>query len=146
MEGGIVTGVNGETGRVVARIEGLTVPYRPAVTPNGATVVVTDPGAGTVVLIDRHAGTVASTIDVNAAASQAGFTGEASPQGIVLSPDGRWAFVTAKGIDRVAAIDLASRRVAQFLVTGPGPDGVAFSPVGVASWATKRRPRPRCAC
>jgi DNA-binding beta-propeller fold protein YncE len=130
MEGGTVVGVNGETGEIVARIEGLQVPYRLAVTPDGATIVVTDPGAGSVVLIDRRAGTIAATIDVNAAASDAGFTGDASPQGIVLSSDGKWAFVSTKAIDRVAAIHLESRHVVRFLPVGAGPDGIAFSPVG----------------
>lgn len=54
---------------------------------------------------------------------------DASPQGFTLSPDGRWAFVSTKGIDRVAAIDHAVPRVFRFLETGAGPDGVAFSPV-----------------
>lgn len=130
MESGVVTGINGETGRIVARIEGLKVPYRLAVTPDGATVVASDPGAGTLVLIDRRAGTIAASIDVNAAAREAGFAGDASPQGFVLSPDGQWAFVCTKAIDRVAAIHLATRRVVKFLVAGAGPDGVAFSPAG----------------
>jgi len=129
MESGVVTGVRGADGSVVARIEGLKVPYRLAVTPDGATVVVSDPEAGTMVLIDRPAGRIAAAIDVNAAAREAGFEGDASPQGFTLSPDGRWAFVSTKGIDRVAAIDLAARRVVRFLETGAGPDGVAFSPV-----------------
>jgi DNA-binding beta-propeller fold protein YncE len=129
MQDGVVTGVRGADGSVVARIEGLKVPYRLAVTSDGATVVVTDPEAGTVVLIDRGAGKIAASIDVNAAARAAGFEGDASPQGFTLSPDGRWAFVSTKGIDRVAAIDLAARRVVRFLETGAGPDGVAFSTV-----------------
>lgn len=72
---------------------------------------------------------VAATIDVNAAANEAGFDGDASPQGFTLSKDGQWAFVSTKGIDRVAAIYLDSRRVVRFLAAGAGPDGVAFSPV-----------------
>jgi DNA-binding beta-propeller fold protein YncE len=101
-----------------------------AVTADGETVVVSDPGAGTVVLIDREAGTLVATIEVDAAAREAGFQGEASPQGIVLSPDGAWAFVSAKAIDRVAVIHLESRQVVRFLETGDGPDGIGFSPVG----------------
>ena len=130
MDGGYVVGVEGASGRVVARVEGLSVPYRLAVTSDGRTVVVSDPGAGTLVLIDRAAGEVAGSVDLNGAAAAAGLGEDASPQGFVLSPDGAWAFVSAKGIDRVAVIHLESRRVVSFFESGSGPDGIAFSPGG----------------
>ena len=129
MEGGSVVGIDGESGRVVAKIEGLQVPYRLAVTPDGSTVVVTDPGAGTVVLIDRAGGVLSATVDVDAAAREAGLGDEASPQGVTLSSDGAWAFVAVKALDRVAAIHLPSARVVSFLEVGRGPDGIAVSPV-----------------
>ena len=92
--------------------------------------MVSDPGAGTLVLIDRAAGEVAGSVDLNGAAAAAGLGEDASPQGFVLSPDGAWAFVSAKGIDRVAVIHLESRRVVSFFESGSGPDGIAFSPGG----------------
>ena len=79
--------------------------------------------------MDRAAGTVAARVDIGAAAREAGLAGDASPQGFVLSPDGAWAFVSTKGLDRVAVVDLAARRVTAFLEAGAGPDGIAFSPV-----------------
>ncbi len=129
MDAGTVVGVDGATGEIVARIEGLEVPYRLAVTSDGETVVVSDPEAGTLVLIDRGAGVVSASIDVDAAALEAGYDGAASPQGFTLSPDGHWAFVSAKGINRVALVHLESQRVVRFLETGLGPDGISFSPV-----------------
>ncbi|GMV08025.1 MAG: hypothetical protein AMXMBFR53_43000 [Gemmatimonadota bacterium] len=131
MEGGVVTGVEGATGRVVARIEGLRVPYRLAVTADGATVVVSDPEAEELVLVDRARGAVRARVDVGAAAAEAGLGTETSPQGFTLSPDGRWAFVSTKGIDRVAVVELAAARVVTFLPSGAGPDGIAFTPVRV---------------
>lgn len=131
MQGGDVVGVDGATGEVVARVSGLQVPYRLAVTSDGATVVVTDPEAQQVVLIDRARGAVRARVDVAAAAAAAGLGAEPSPQGFTLSPDGRWAFVSAKAIDRVAVVELASARVVTFLPTGSGPDGIAFTPVRV---------------
>jgi len=134
MESGVIVGVNGETGEEVARVEGLVVPYRLAVTADGATVVATDPGSGRLGLVDRRTAALA-TVDVNAAAREAGlFTDpeapeDASPQGFILSPDGRWAFVTLKAIGRIAVVDLAGREVVRFIETGAGPDGVAYSPV-----------------
>jgi len=129
MDGGTVVGVRGETGEVVATIEGFQVPYRLAVTPDGSTVVVSDPGAEELVLIDRASGTVSGRIDMASASAEAGFGSEPSPQGFTLSRDGRWAFVSTKAINRVAVVDLRSQRVVRFLESGAGPDGIAFSPV-----------------
>ena len=129
MDGGVVVGVDGETGEIVARVESFQVPYRLAVTPDGATVVVSDPGAGKLVLIDRNLGVITAEIDIDAAASLAGLGDTASPEGFVLSRDGQWAFVSTKALNRVAVVHLASRQVVRFLETGAGPDGIAFSPV-----------------
>lgn len=129
MQGGDVVGIEGATGNVTARITGLQVPYRLGVTPDGATVVVSDPEAQTLVLIDRVAGAVRARVDVGAAAEERGLGSAPSPQGFALSPDGRWAFVSAKEIDRVAVVDLVEGRVVDFLVSGAGPDGIGYSPV-----------------
>jgi DNA-binding beta-propeller fold protein YncE len=129
MEGGTVVGVRGETGEVVARIEGLGVPYRLAVTPDAATVVVSDPEREQVVLIDRRRGTVARTVDLAAASAAAGLGPEPSPQGFTLTPDGAFALVSVKGIDRIAVIELSTGSVVRFMQAGDGPDGIAFSPV-----------------
>jgi DNA-binding beta-propeller fold protein YncE len=126
---GEVVGVDGATGEVVARVPGLTLPYRLAITPDGGTVVVSDPEAGTLVLIDRSEGLVVATIDVDAASAAAGHGAAASPQGFVLSPDGEWAFVSANAIGKVALIHLASRSVVRFVDAGAAPDGISFSPV-----------------
>lgn len=128
MEGGDVTGIDGATGAVVARVTGLQVPYRLAITPDGATVVVSDPEAEEVVLIDRSTGMIAARVDIAAAAARGGFTAGTSPQGFTLSRDGRWAFVSTKGIDRVALIDLATAEVVAFIESPAGPDGIAVSP------------------
>ena len=128
MEGGDVTGIDGATGDVVARVTGLQVPYRLAVTPDGATVVVSDPEAEEVVLIDRVAGVITARIDIAEAAARGGLSGSTSPQGFTLSRDGRWAFVSTKGIDRVALVDLATAEVVAFIESPMGPDGIAVSP------------------
>ncbi len=129
MDAGVVTGVRGDNGQVVARIEGLKVPYRLAVTPDGATIVVSDPEAGTVVTIDRKAGTIIHSIDINAASQAAGLGTAPSPQGFMLSPDGRWAYVSANAIKRVAIVDIVAGEVVRFVEAGNAPDGIAFSPV-----------------
>lgn len=129
MDGGEVVGIDGDTGEVAARVTGLEVPYRLGVTTDGTLVVVSDPEAHALVLIDREAGTVRARVDVRAAAEERGLGSTPSPQGFTLSPDGRWAFVSTKGIDRVAVVDLAEARVVDFLPSGAGPDGIGYSPV-----------------
>ncbi len=131
MEEGTVVGVDA-SGDIVARVTGLQVPYRLAVTADGGTVVVSDPGGEQVGLIDRASGTLAATVDVRAASVAAGLGPEPSPQGFTLTPDGRWALVSAKGIDRVVVIDVIRAAVVGFVVTGDGPDGIGFSPVRMA--------------
>ena len=40
-----------------------------------------------------------------------------------------FAFVSAKGIDHIAVIDLAAREVVRFLPSGAAPDGIGISPL-----------------
>jgi DNA-binding beta-propeller fold protein YncE len=54
--------------------------------------------------------------------------GSAAPEGIAISPDGRWAFVTLQGRNELAFIDLRSRRIVARAPTGVWPDGVGFAP------------------
>jgi len=126
MESGVVVGMDAD-GNEIARVEGLQVPYRLAVTPDGATIVVSDPPANALVLIDRRSRTVAARVNLGAAAREAGLNGESSPQGFALSADGRWAFLSTQGLDRVAVVDLRRRAVVGFLEAGAGPDGIAHS-------------------
>ena len=128
MDQGTVVGVDA-SGAVVARVPGLQVPYRLAVTSDGGTVVVTDPGGEQVGLIDRASGTLSATVDVRAASMAAGLGPEPSPQGFTLTADGRWALVSAKNIDRVVIIDLVRAAVVGFVASGDGPDGIGFSPI-----------------
>lgn len=128
MATGDVVGVDGATGRELARVEGLSMPYRLAVTSNGETVVVSDPSSGVLGLIDRASGEL-TTIDLGEAAKEAGLRGDPSPQGFTLDPSGQWAFVSTKSLNRVAVVDLEQRTVVAFLESGVGPDGIAFTPV-----------------
>lgn len=128
MEGGAVVGIEGATGREVARIDGLSVPYRLAVTANGALVVVSDPESGVLGVIDRDNATL-GRVDIRGAALDARLDGSSSPQGFTLDGTGRWAFVSTQGIDRVAVVDLESLSVMTFLEAGLNPDGIGFSPV-----------------
>jgi DNA-binding beta-propeller fold protein YncE len=55
--------------------------------------------------------------------------GSPSPEGIALSRDSRWAFVTLQGRNRVVTIDIARGVVTASAPTGNWSDGIGFSPV-----------------
>ncbi len=56
--------------------------------------------------------------------------GSSSPEGVAISRDSRFAFVTLQGRNRVVAIDLSDGRIVTTGVTGTWSDGVAWSPAG----------------
>ena len=58
------------------------------------------------------------------------FPGSPSPEDVALSRDGRMAFVTLQGSARLAFIDIATGTVVGYVPTGPGADGIAYSPFG----------------
>lgn len=117
--------VDAATGKT-ATIDGFGFAYRIAITPDGRTAVVTDPGSEHVHLVDVAARTIRASIPIPAVSGQ-----PASPQGVTLLPGGRTAVVTLKGANQAVLIDIAGARVIQTVVTQGGSDGIGFSPVKV---------------
>ena len=58
------------------------------------------------------------------------FPGE-GPQGLILHPDGRHLFLSLARGNRIAVVDIQTRKVAGYLPAGSGPDGIGYSPVKV---------------
>jgi DNA-binding beta-propeller fold protein YncE len=134
----VVLVFNTATGAKVAQIDGFGFPYRMSITPDGATAVISDPGAERVVLADAKTHRIKQTIDMTTLAElPADQAAHPSPQGVILSRDGRFAFVTLKAMGKVAVIDIASGKVIKTLTVGGGSDGVGYSPVS----ARARSPR-----
>jgi YVTN family beta-propeller protein len=125
----IVTIVKPAAGAVTDSIAGFGMPYRMAVTPDGNTAIVTDPVNATVRFFNTttraESGRIAFPAD--SLVPTAEVQGSASPEGITIAPDGRTAFVTLQGRNRVVAIDIASRRVLATMPTGVWSDGVGYS-------------------
>ena len=117
--------VDAETGKTTA-IDGFGFAYRIAITRDGRTAVVTDPGSEQVHLVDVAGRAIRASIPIAPVGGQ-----PASPQGVTLLPDGRTALVTLKGANQAVLIDLASARVVQTVATQGGSDGIGFSPVRV---------------
>ncbi len=58
-----------------------------------------------------------------------------APQGVTMTPDGRYILQSLSGETRVAIIELSTRTVVGHLSVGATPDGVAYTTRVVASAA-----------
>lgn len=127
-----VTVIDTRTGSTAATLSGFGMPYRLAVTPDARTVVITDPPNAVVRIVDATTRRDRATVRIDSAGvtASAEFPGSPSPEGVVLSRDGRTAFVALQGNSRLAMIDIASGSVFASVPTGAGPDGIGYSPFG----------------
>jgi len=114
---GRVSVVNPRTGEVSTAAEGFGWPYRVCYTPDVRTVLMPDLRNEQLRFIDRASRAELGRID---------FTG-GGPQGIIITPDGRYAFLSLSTQARVAIIDIAARSVTGYLPAGETPDGVVYS-------------------
>lgn len=115
------------TGAVRAKVEGFGMPYRIGIAADNRTAVVSDPGAERVHLVDVATHRTRAVIEM-ANLADVGMA-QPSPQGVILSRDGRTAFVTLKAAGKVATIDVAAAKVTGVLTVGGGSDGIGFSPI-----------------
>jgi DNA-binding beta-propeller fold protein YncE len=74
------------------------------------------PSANEVAVVDLSAMRVANAIKV-----------PATPQEILMSPDGTVAYVSCNTSGKVAAVDLKSWKLAKVIDAGPGADGLAWA-------------------
>jgi YVTN family beta-propeller protein len=127
-----VTVLDAKSGKPVGTLTGFGMPYRLAITPNARTVVITDPPNAVVRIVDAPTRRNVATVKIDSAGvtAAAEFPGSPSPEGVVISRDGRMAYVALQGSSRLAMIDIASATVVAYVPTGPGPDGIGYSPFG----------------
>jgi YVTN family beta-propeller protein len=129
----VVVVVDLERAQPIDILRGFGLPYRIAVTPDGRKAVITDPARAEVRIVDAATRREISTLHIAADSlvSTAEVPGSPSPEGVTISRDSRWAFVTLQGRNRVIAIDLdaAPARIASSAPTGTWSDGVGFSTV-----------------
>ena len=125
----VVLVVDLATGTPVDTLRGFGLPYRIAFSRDGRRVAVSDPVKGEVRLFDgvtrQQRGVVQIPRDSLVATAEV--PGSPSPEGVVMSPDGRWAFVTLQGRNRVAIIDVNAATVVGYGVTGNWSDGIGYS-------------------
>jgi DNA-binding beta-propeller fold protein YncE len=114
---GIVSVIDLATGAVTPAAEGFGWPYRVLFTPDLRTVLLPDLRRDELRFVDRA---------TRRELARLGFPG-GGPQGITITPDGRWVFQSLSREGRVAIIDAASRQVHGYLGAGDTPDGVAYT-------------------
>jgi YVTN family beta-propeller protein len=117
------------SGAVADTIGGFGLPYRLAITSDGKTAIITDPVSAVVRFFNTATRAELGRISfaADSLVSTAEVPGSPCPEGVTLTPDGKTAFVTLQGRNRVVAIDVASRTVLATMPTGVWSDGVAYS-------------------
>jgi DNA-binding beta-propeller fold protein YncE len=116
-EEGTVNVLDPSTGEVRRAAEGLGWPYRIVFTPDGRRVLLPDYRGEELRVLDRESFRELARLS---------FPGE-GPQGITVTTDGRWAFLSLSRANQVAVLDLSTLEVVRRIATGQGPDGVAWS-------------------
>ncbi|MCU0617708.1 MAG: hypothetical protein MUD17_11595 [Gemmatimonadaceae bacterium] len=106
------------TGAVATAAEGFRWPYRIWFTPDAETVLLPDYTGDAVRFVARRSRRELGRLTFP----------QEGPQGIVVSPDGRTAFVSLSREARVVVIDVPSRTVLGHVAAGQTPDGVVFVP------------------
>jgi DNA-binding beta-propeller fold protein YncE len=114
---GKVSVVDPSSGAVRTAAEGFGWPYRIVFTPDDRTVLLPDLRNHELRILDRA---------THRELARLPFAG-AGPQGITVTPDGRFAFLSLSAQARVAVIDLGARAVVGHLGAGAAPDGVVYA-------------------
>lgn len=119
---GKVSVIDIATGTVTTVAEGVQFPYRVLYTPDVKTAIIPDARGEELRLLDRATRHELGRIP---------FPG-GGPQGITISPDGRYVFQSLSTGAKVAIIDVRTRSVVARLDAGQTPDGIAYSTRTVA--------------
>lgn len=115
---GKVSVVNPATGTIATAAEGFGWPYRIYFTPDVKTVLLPDLRKEELRFVDRATHRELGRIS---------FAG-GGPQGITMTPDGKYALQSLSQQGRVAIVDAAARKVVGYIAAGETPDGIAYSP------------------
>lgn len=115
---GKISVVDASTGAVSTVAEGFGWPYRVLYSPDNALVLLPDLRNEELRFLERR---------TRKEIARLALPGK-GPQGIIFTPNGKYAFLSFSKTGVVAIIDVAGRRVASELAAGTTPDGVAYNP------------------
>ena len=115
---GKVSVVDPATGSVTTAAEGVSWPYRVLFSPDMSTVVLPDLRNHEVRFLQRATRRELSRISLPGA----------GPQGVTMTPDGRYLLESLSTQARVVVIDMRTRAVVGHIPAGQTPDGIAYTP------------------
>jgi YVTN family beta-propeller protein len=115
--------------KVVRVLRGVSDPEQTDIHPAGKVYVASEDTGQTVVLAADD-GKVLATVAVG---------GE--PEGVKVSPDGKWVYVTSEEDSQIAVIDTAQDKVAKTIKVGARPRSAAFSPDSRRAYITGENDR-----
>ncbi|MFG0274967.1 MAG: cytochrome D1 domain-containing protein [Phycisphaerales bacterium] len=134
-----VSVIDSDTLEIIAEIGCGVFPIRVAITPDGAHALVSCAQSGDVAVIDTETREEIARISMQATAVEQQerdrrlfgdqFGNSPVPVGVLVRPDGRYAFVANTNADVVTVLDLAGWTIETRLVAGQEPDGMAWSPL-----------------
>jgi len=113
---GRVSVVDPRSGTVTTAAEGLAWPYRVLFTPDRRLVLLPDLRNEELRFLERSTRRELGRLTFP----------DGGPQGITITPDGRYVFQSLSRQGRVAIIDVGTRAVVGHLSAGETPDGVAY--------------------
>jgi YVTN family beta-propeller protein len=105
-------------------LRGISDPEQVAPTRDGKLVVASE-DTGRAEILDAASGNAVAKVDVG---------GE--PEGVAVSPDGRFAYMTSESDSLVTVLDLARNAKLKQMKVGERPRGVLFSPDGARAFVT----------
>ncbi|HEY4319934.1 MAG TPA: YncE family protein [Gemmatimonadales bacterium] len=129
----VVVVVDPRRGVAIDTLRGFGLPYRIAITPDSRLAIVTDPVRAEVRVFTVSDRKPRFTIAVprDSLVATAEVPGSPSPEGVAVSSDSRWAFVTLQGRNRVITIDLEDGLIVRYAAIGTWSDGIGYSRVRV---------------
>jgi YVTN family beta-propeller protein len=107
-------------------------PNRLHFTPDGRWVLVSNIRSGTVDVLDAATRQTVDHITFAFDSSKAnptmlGAMGRSpQPEGILIAPDGQRAWIALSAMNRLAEVDLTTRKVVRYITTGQEPDGMGY--------------------
>jgi len=144
--GDTVTVIDAESLEVLATLPCPDFPIRVKFTPDGRHVLVSNARSGDVAVFDAAARIEVHRLSMELQSVEKtddrlfgdSFGQSPVPVGILVTPDGREAYVANTNADMITMIDLETWTIGRRLTAGREPDGIAYSPLELADGVAGR--------
>jgi len=138
--GDTVTVIDAQSLEAIATLECPSFPIRVKFTPDGSKVLVSNARSGDVAVFDATSRELIKRIPMEATAAEKKddrlfgdrFGESPVPVGILVHPEGRYAYVANTNADVITVIDLKTLTIAGRLKAGKEPDGLGWTAVEVS--------------